>query len=692
MNKKNISIQIMRIIAMFLIVICHLCNYSNNKVISYLGNFFDVGVFIFFLISGYLYGNKKIDNNFRWLLKKVIVVLFPMYVFVIFITCVNVKLTGIFDYKSILNYLLNIQYFTSSMRGAGHLWFISVIMVCYLLVPILNKFKTIIINKKSSILITVMFVSFVAGLFSKTIGLLGFYILTFYIGYLIKNNEFQVFSLSIIKTSLMIATSVIVRLFGKFILDDTLFYETTIVGITHLIIAIALFVIIYKYTSKLNICNGFILNKINLLDGLSYYIFIVHYMYIAGPICLLNITNYYILNLLIFAVITVLTAYALKSLVDAILGINVKQWNLVFVLQFVEVLLVVIYKYLLSYNYRQNLVLLPMAFLAGIIFIIIFWIKRKQYKKHDLVVFVILTLLSAVTVFTLKSINLVFPILIAMSFYNENPKKIAENFFWTLLVGYIITLSLNAFNILPDHNLSRTTNGIEYIRYGLGFSNVAFVMLYYIFIILAAYYAYGSTKKFIILANFGGTLLYALSLSRTALVCLIFLDIILLIDKYFEKFNKILKYTVPYAFLLLTILAIGFTILSKYCDMPIINKFLNGRVKFNLEALERGYFTTAFGIREKLDIPLDMYYLYPLVKFGIVGCIIYSLLTCLSLYRLRNDKALMITQIIVLLYGLGDTNVIVSSINFVISVQVLALINDKNARIKGDLIYEKRKN
>ena len=87
-----------------------------------------------------------------------------------------------------------------------------------------------------------------------------------------------------------------------------------------------------------------------------------------------------------------------------------------------------------------------------------------------------------------------------------------------------------------------------------------------------------------------------------------------------------------------------------------------------------------------------MYYLYPLVKFGIVGCIIYSLLTCLSLYRLRNDKALMITQIIVLLYGLGDTNVIVSSINFVISVQVLALINDKNARIKGDLIYEKRKN
>lgn len=690
MEKRDLRIQLIRIVAMSLIIVCHLCTCSTNSILSSLGLFFDVGVFIFFLISGFLYGDKNIENTKEWLKKRLAVILIPMYIFVLLLIWINIT-TGTINILQTIPYLFNMQYFYGGIQGGGHLWFISVIMICYLLLPIMNKYKNVIKDKKISIIIIVAILSLVIGLFSKKIGLLGFYILTFYIGYLMKNYKEKVFNISYVKAFISILFAITIRLLGKVIFDDTLFYETTITGMTHLIMSLSMFVVIYKYVSKLQIKCEKIINVINKIDIQSYNIFIVHYMYIVGPLKMLDITSIGLINIGIFVLITVISAKALSILVDyvkklfyTIMNFKLKKSRIIVSVQIIEVFLIVAYKYLLAYNYRNNIILYTIALLSGISCLIVCCFKIGKYKKKDILIMILLGLLSAVSVVLLRSVNLVFPLMIAMTFYNETYKKICKTFFWALLIGFGITIVLNTINVLPDHNLSRLINGRSWIRYGLGFMNPAFVMLYYVFIVLAGYCAFGYTKKFAILSNFGTIILYGLSLSRTALLCLVILNVIVLVESKLKIIEKILRSLVPYIYGLLVILLVGVTILSTHMKIGPLNYLLSGRLEFNQEFYNRGYFNTLFGVREILDLPLDNYYLYPLVKLGIVGCIIYTLLNYVSLSRLRNNKEIIIVQIIVFLYGMGDTNVIVSSINFIMPIQVLALINNENKYILGD--------
>lgn len=48
--------------------------------------FFNVGVHIFLIISGYLYGKRKINSNttyIKWLIKRAKRILLPLYIFLV---------------------------------------------------------------------------------------------------------------------------------------------------------------------------------------------------------------------------------------------------------------------------------------------------------------------------------------------------------------------------------------------------------------------------------------------------------------------------------------------------------------------------------------------------------------------------------------------------------------------------------
>lgn len=687
-NEHNITIQIVRIIAMFSIVICHLCNYSNNKLINPLGQFFDVGVFIFIFVSGYLYGNKSIDNVVKWFFKRIKKVWVPAFIFSVFVIFLTMAMTNVIDFKYIYIYLFNLQYFLGGTNGLGHLWFISVIFICYLLVPLFNKYKSIIIDKFKYIILLILPFCFFIGLLSKTFGLLGFYILTFYIGYYIRNKDnFLNYKYSFLIVTLI--SSVAIRLIGKLLFDNTLFYSTTIVALTHIGITIATFSILTKLLNNFKLNNHILHNLINVLDDLSYYIFIVHYMFIVGPVQIINITDNVLLNLLIYIFVTLVSGYALKIVSNIFLNLKFKNINFINSLQFLEIFLIVIYKYFLAYNFRNNLILYSLILLSGFTCLIILFNKRKIIKRRDFIVFCGLSLLSLGTIYILKSVNFVFPLMIAISFYNEDPRKIAKMFFWSLSICFVMTLILNCVNILPDKNLSRLINGVITIRYGLGFMNTAFVMLYYIPICLAYYYGYGYSKKCVIMTLFFGLILFYLCNSRTGIISLVAFEVLIIANEKFKFVKKAASFFTPSMFTIIMALVISFTIISVNIDMTKVNDFLTGRINFNIEFYKNGYFSTLFGVTEKLKLPLDIYYLYPLVRLGIIGCIIFNVLNFISLFRLRKDVSLMIIQLIILLYGLGDANVVVSNINFILSIQTLALINKDNKYFIGGENNEK---
>ena len=69
------SISFVRVCAMFFIMICHVGSRFNLEVV---GQFFNVGVPIFFLISGFLYGGKEITDAKQWLSKRLIRIYIPL--------------------------------------------------------------------------------------------------------------------------------------------------------------------------------------------------------------------------------------------------------------------------------------------------------------------------------------------------------------------------------------------------------------------------------------------------------------------------------------------------------------------------------------------------------------------------------------------------------------------------------------
>lgn len=72
-RSQSTAISYLRVLALIMIVSCHFLQKLDNKWAWVL----NIGVQIFFLISGYLYGFKQIDNWILWLIKRIRKVYIP---------------------------------------------------------------------------------------------------------------------------------------------------------------------------------------------------------------------------------------------------------------------------------------------------------------------------------------------------------------------------------------------------------------------------------------------------------------------------------------------------------------------------------------------------------------------------------------------------------------------------------------
>ena len=63
----SFSLMVVRVVATLLILACHFVQESNNSLLILSAQFLNVGVSIFFFLSGFLYGNKDIKDSKSWL-------------------------------------------------------------------------------------------------------------------------------------------------------------------------------------------------------------------------------------------------------------------------------------------------------------------------------------------------------------------------------------------------------------------------------------------------------------------------------------------------------------------------------------------------------------------------------------------------------------------------------------------------
>lgn len=161
-SRRDGAITILHIIGMVMILLCHICQEAGFYL---LGEIFIIGVPLFLYVSGYLSGVRKIDNVKRWLGKKAVRILTPYYIFILILFLIY-EITGSAEISMFqwIFCLLNLQGLNytywgfetyGAVAGCGHLWFLTTIMLCYLITPLLDKFRGVQLGKlKASLLIS----------------------------------------------------------------------------------------------------------------------------------------------------------------------------------------------------------------------------------------------------------------------------------------------------------------------------------------------------------------------------------------------------------------------------------------------------------------------------------------------------------------------------------------------------------
>ena len=78
-REKNYSISLIRLIAMVMIVVCHVLQNIGNELAWWI----NVGVQIFLTMSGFLYGMRYIEKPSKWMIKRFKRILLDYYIFII---------------------------------------------------------------------------------------------------------------------------------------------------------------------------------------------------------------------------------------------------------------------------------------------------------------------------------------------------------------------------------------------------------------------------------------------------------------------------------------------------------------------------------------------------------------------------------------------------------------------------------
>ena len=292
---------------MFLIITCHILQYHEN----FLAWILNVGVQIFLIISGYLYGRKKIGSTYQFLIKQFKKILVPYWIFLFF----AITMYAIFQPQYINKDIVTKSLLTiGTIEGIGHLWFIRYILLCYLLVPLLNHIRDRVKNSTQLLFAALLTMLATELIFIKATIFTGVYINCFVFGYFIKNfeelekreNKRNILYLFI--TILAAAMN-----FTKFgILADFIpeienkFQEHLLTTYSHLLLGAMIFILLHKFVQ---------LNKeytiLKLSDKYSYHIYLVHQFFILSPFTVMTLTGYSTLNVLLVYITSCLGGYLL---------------------------------------------------------------------------------------------------------------------------------------------------------------------------------------------------------------------------------------------------------------------------------------------------------------------------------------------------------------------------------------------
>lgn len=331
-----------RLTATVLVVFCHILEQGGvvlqNSILHGVGNYCSVGVPMFLLLSGYLYGQREYECFAQRVhvsiygMKKVLLDYY-VYAFLFIMPLYCILAPETISFQAVVNTLLGRFGFPKLV----HFWYIPYALFCYMITPFLYDLKKAIFNASQNrlsvficftllLLILVSVLSKVYKGFFKPVYLCC-YIIGFFLPdmldwrkevFNIKQLLLRVMPFCLVFNSCKIYLKNIaaVEWEGVFGIMQTLLYD-----IAHLLLGLCLFAAVYLIYAETQKRRPFTESEIWLLkksDRYSFDLYIVHMLYVKGVLSVMQFTSSFFLNVLCALFLTVCSAVILKWVCDRI--------------------------------------------------------------------------------------------------------------------------------------------------------------------------------------------------------------------------------------------------------------------------------------------------------------------------------------------------------------------------------------
>ena len=303
------SLSVLRLFAMFLIIACHYCQFYDNEWAWWL----NVGVQIFFVLSGFLYGNKCIEKPLLWLKRQFLKILIPYYTFLL----IAILLYAIFCPQNLSPINIVGSFFcVSTIKGIGHLWFVGNILFCYFLTPYLFAVMEYYRAKSIVRILFVMFLIFcvlsVVGIYTHAYFRPG-NILCYVVGYFIA-VLYQRYGIKVLTQSLWLILP-LTLCFNAFYIYEKYLLHNPMVGkwmhltdYSHLFLGLLLTLILMLAFNHIRMTG-----ILKWSDKYSYTVYLVHQLFILSPLTLLNFSDSKIFSGIFALLVICLSSVLLKS-------------------------------------------------------------------------------------------------------------------------------------------------------------------------------------------------------------------------------------------------------------------------------------------------------------------------------------------------------------------------------------------
>lgn len=305
-------ISYLRVFAMAMIVLCHLANHSLLGIVHATAQFFNVGVEIFFIISGFLFGIKKIKGSYsKWYQRRFIRLLPSYYVFLVLLLVIHFCGNNEIVTKSWIAQVFCLEGFGYYVHGAEHLWFITIILLCYIITPLLDFLRFNVSDRFNRILymLSLLVCIYVTFGVNKQAGIYLLKLNIFIWAYICGSLYERFLGVRQIIFCVLGVLGVFFRITGKVVFDSTILYDVLIVGISQGMIAFSFLGVFYGLFKN---CKNS--KAVAFFDSISYEIYLVHYMLVVGPVSLMQVTNYYLINCILVICISIILAKLLSAI------------------------------------------------------------------------------------------------------------------------------------------------------------------------------------------------------------------------------------------------------------------------------------------------------------------------------------------------------------------------------------------